>query len=106
MPPHALTPGSLSSSGVFGGAEGVCRGWVVGVVIACSAADRRWLTNIGVVSQPRPGKLPKHFEVGGLKMRLRNVPRPRGRRQLVVGVGCPVDGTGRLPISPLNDAYL
>eukprot|EP00966_Prymnesium_polylepis_P026562 612859-Prymnesium_polylepis.1 len=44
--------------------------------IACSAADRRGLTNIlvvGVVSQPRPGNLPKHFEVGALKMRLRNV---------------------------------
>eukprot|EP00966_Prymnesium_polylepis_P093875 2172658-Prymnesium_polylepis.2 len=71
---------------------GVCRGWVVGCVvgaasssvdasaaassssidasqIACSAADRRGLTNIGVVSQPRPGKLPKNFEVGALKRR-------------------------------------
>ena len=73
--------GSSSSSWVFRGAEGVLRGWVVGGAvgaasssvdasaaassssvdasqIACSAAERRGLTSTGVVSQPRPGKLP------------------------------------------------
>eukprot|EP00966_Prymnesium_polylepis_P156298 3610900-Prymnesium_polylepis.1 len=67
--------------GVWGCGGAVCRGWVVGGVvgaasssvdasaapssssvdasqIACSVADRRGLTNIGVVSPPRPGKLP------------------------------------------------
>ena len=73
--------GSSSSSWVFRGAEGVLRGWVEGGAvgaasssadasaaasssmvdvsrIVCSAAERRGLISSGVVSQPRPGRLP------------------------------------------------
>ena len=73
--------GSSTSSWVFRGAEGVLRGWVEGGAvgaasssadaaaaasssvadvsrIVCSAAERRGLVISGVVSQPRPGRLP------------------------------------------------
>ena len=73
--------GSSTSSWVFRGAEGVLCGWVEGGAVGaasssadaaaaasssmvdvsrvvCSAAERRGLVISGVVSQPRPGRLP------------------------------------------------